>query len=425
MHRGLAYPLAVLLLSFSQQSVCSEDVVRASSEAVAALNQEFAQPLVSFDELVRKPFAEAPLTRADADSAASLIRDFTTKELRVTRAEEMKKKVVKLGNLSMPFFYRAFGNKPKSGWSLYISMHGGGGVAARTNDQQWENQKQLYQLEEGIYLAPRAATNTWNLWHQGHIDEFFSRLITNLVAFEGVDPDRVFLMGYSAGGDGVYQLAPRMADQFAAASMMAGHPNETSPLGLRNLPFAIHVGENDAGYGRNARALDWKTRLAALQKNDADGYTHLVRLHAGKGHWMDRQDAEAISWMAKFRRNRNPLRIVWKQDDVSHDRFYWLAVSHGDMKPRGEVIATRDGQTIRIEKSDATRMTILLSDEFVKLDEEVVVLSGGNELIRNVVPRTIRSLVETIRDRGGLSAAFSARLDVAIPQPEEAVKNSQ
>ena len=40
------------------------------------------------------------------------------------------------------------------------------------------------------------------------------------IVFEDVDPNRVYLLGYSAGGDGVYQLAPRMADRFAAASMM-------------------------------------------------------------------------------------------------------------------------------------------------------------------------------------------------------------
>ena len=43
-----------------------------------------------------------------------------------------------------------------------------------------------------------------------------------MIAFYGVDSDRVYLMGYSAGGDGVYQVAPRMADRFAAAAMMAG-----------------------------------------------------------------------------------------------------------------------------------------------------------------------------------------------------------
>ena len=44
----------------------------------------------------------------------------------------------------------------------------------RVNDQQWENQKKLYTLDEGIYLAPRAPTNTWNLWHEAHIDRLFA-----------------------------------------------------------------------------------------------------------------------------------------------------------------------------------------------------------------------------------------------------------
>jgi poly(3-hydroxybutyrate) depolymerase len=30
----------------------------------------------------------------------------------------------------------------------------------------------------------------------------YDRLITNMVLFEGVDPERVYLLGFSAGGDG-------------------------------------------------------------------------------------------------------------------------------------------------------------------------------------------------------------------------------
>ena len=92
-----------------------------------------------------------------------------------------------------------------------------------------------------------------------------------MVLFHQVNPDKVYLMGYSAGGDGVYQLAPRMADFFAAASMMAGHPNETSPQGLRNLPFAIYMGGKDAAYKRNEIAADWEKKLQALEEFGSGG----------------------------------------------------------------------------------------------------------------------------------------------------------
>ena len=30
--------------------------------------------------------------------------------------------------------------------------------------------KTAYRLQEGIYVAPRAPTDNWNLWHEAHID---------------------------------------------------------------------------------------------------------------------------------------------------------------------------------------------------------------------------------------------------------------
>ena len=80
------------------------------------------------------------------------------------------------------------------------------------------------QLTEGIYVAPRGPTDTWNLWHQRHVDELLQRLISNMVVFHQVDPNRVFLLGYSAGGDGVYQLAPRMADRWGRRRHDGGAP---------------------------------------------------------------------------------------------------------------------------------------------------------------------------------------------------------
>lgn len=116
-------------------------------------------------------------------------------------------------------------------------MHGGGECPPEVNDGQWVNQIYLYEPAEGVYIAPRAPWNTSDLWHRKGLDELLEDVIRACVVFEGVNPNKVYLLGYSAGGDGVWRLAPRMADKWAAASMMAGHPGEASQVNLMNTPL--------------------------------------------------------------------------------------------------------------------------------------------------------------------------------------------
>ena len=66
------------------------------------------------------------------------------------------------------------------------------------NDQQWRNQLQLYQPKEGYYVAPRAPTDSWNMWFKPHITPLFDRLIENFVVKHRVNPDKVYVLGYSA-----------------------------------------------------------------------------------------------------------------------------------------------------------------------------------------------------------------------------------
>ncbi|MCK6500279.1 MAG: hypothetical protein L6Q38_12470, partial [Nitrospira sp.] len=184
---------------------------------------------------------KAPLTRDDAARARDLLFSHRRAQLAEERRDEFQNKALQHETHTLRWIERTFGDAPADGRSLWISMHGGGNAPSAVNDRQWTNQARLYEPAEGIYVAPRAPTDTWNLWHEAHIDPMFQRLIDDYVALGNVNPDKVYLLGYSAGGDGVWQLAPRMADRFAAAAMMAGHPNEASLLGLRNLPFASFV----------------------------------------------------------------------------------------------------------------------------------------------------------------------------------------
>lgn len=206
--------------------------------------------------------------------------------------------VFRYDTLQMPILYRTFGESSAEGRSLYISMHGGGNAPKALNDQQWKNQIYLYTPEEGVYIAPRAPFDDWNMWFRPQMDQFFEMLILAAVAEFNVNPDKVYLLGYSAGGDGVWRMAPRMADRWAAASMMAGHPGEASQLNLRNLPFMIWMGELDGAYNRNTLAVQKGKVLDSLQLADKDGYVHETHIIQGCGHWMNRVDTAAIAWMA-------------------------------------------------------------------------------------------------------------------------------
>lgn len=354
------------------------------------------------------------LSRVEAERvSAMLVAEFRARFV-AERESEMQAKSIEFEGKKLRWKEKVFGETPATGHSLWISMHGGGNAPAQVNDRQWTNQIGLYEPAEGIYIAPRAPTDTWNLWHEGHIDPMFQRLIDDFVALRGVDPDRVYLMGYSAGGDGVWQLAPRMADRFAAASMMAGHPNEASLLGLRNLPFAIFMGGDDAAYNRNRIAAEKGAELDRLEAADPGGYVHRVRIYEGLGHWMQRKDAEAVPWMAGFRRNPWPKKVVWQQDDVVHHRFYWLRVPEASaIEERALMTATVVGQEIRLDGKVPPGIQLRLSDALLDLDKPVRVLVAGREVFDGPVPRRASVVVESLSERLDPSAVATALL--ALP----------
>ena len=365
--------------------------------------------------LATLPQSRDALSRDEAAAVRELIWRTHADAERNARQRELASGEVRAGDVTMRFWTKTFGERPAGGRSLWISMHGGGGAPARVNDQQWENQKRLYEPPEGIYLVPRAPTDTWNLWHQDHIDALYARLIESLVIAGEVDPNRVYIMGYSAGGDGVYQLAPRMADRLAAAAMMAGHPNDAKPDGLRNVGFALHMGENDTPYGRNTVAEQWRDALAALAAADGGGYPHQAVIHAGKGHWMDRQDAVALPWMAGFTRDPRPSRVVWLQDDVIHRRSYWLEVAHP--VPGARIVATRNGNSISIESSeDVDELTVYLDDSMCDLDGPVAVRWNGTEVHSGAVPRSAAAVLRSLAGRADPASLYTACVTVKRPK---------
>lgn len=404
--------LLTLPLPAAARQTVETDPAAASATALADFRAAI-EAGASWEDLAAAPFATRPLTKADADAARESLVAAWRARLAAERRAELERRELRDGDLVMPFFMKTFGAKPERGHALWISLHGGGGAPARVNDQQWENQKKLYTVEEGIYVAPRAPTNTWNLWHEPHVDRMFHRLIEDLVIVGDVDPDRVYVLGYSAGGDGVYQLAPRMADHWAAAAMMAGHPNGVSLAPVRNVPFALQVGALDTAYDRAKIGTDYGRALEGFRAADRRGYETFVKIHPGKGHWMDREDAAALPWMATFHRNPVPERIVWIPSGASRRDSYWLALPEGAPESPGRIAVRREGQSIVVETAgEAETILVRLDDRMLDPDAGVRVVHGDRVLHDGPVRRTIASLVNTLVERGDPELVFPCEIEV-------------
>ena len=222
------------------------------------------------------------------------------------------------------------------------------------------------------------------------------------------------LIGYSAGGDGVYQLAPRLSDRFAAAAMCAGHPNEVTPEGLRNVPFFLYMGGADSAYNRNVVVREFSAKMDVLQAADPAGYPHRLTVFPGLPHNMQNREAECIPRMAPLRRVAWPKRVVWKQDDDAvHARFYWLERAPNAERPNEIYAAHVDGQTITIETSDAGRVTLRLSDALLDLDQPVKVSVRGRTIFESKVARSFAAVAQSLKEREDPETVATALLRVS------------
>lgn len=355
------------------------------------------------------------LTKAEATRYSQQLVTEWKSQVRSDLNDAYTNKQLTIGANTMRLAWSIYGEKPVDGYALYISLHGGGGTTVEVNDGQWDNQKRLYKPNHAVYLSPRAIANTWDMHFLPETDAFYRQIVMMMTAQLDVNPNKVYVMGYSAGGDGVWRLAPRMADSWAAASMMAGHPGDVSLLNLRNTPFSIWCGAEDAAYERNLRCAERIDEMKVLHEADPEGYVYDGHIVAGKGHWMDREDSVAVSWMAQFTRNPYPRRIVWQQEEVLHQHFYWITAPNDELARGKKVIADIHDNTIDISQCDYSSLTLSLCDEMVDLDKPVKVTCQGTTLFEGQLERKLSTLRSTLYERNDPSYMFAAQVEVKMP----------
>jgi hypothetical protein len=311
-----------------------------------------------------------------------------------------------------PYVVRKVGKMPAGGWPLFIAMHGGGGVPKAVNDGQWKHMQVYYHDHPGeagyLYLALRAPNDTWNGFYDNYVPPLVVNLIRQFIQFGDVDPDKVFLMGYSHGGYGAFFIGPKVPDRFAAIHASAAAPTDgtISAKSLRNTRFTFMIGEKDTAYGRADRCQKFNAVVEKLQQENPGDFPVKMEWIANAGHG-GLPDRDKIKELIAYRRKAMPRHLSWDLTDTVVSSFYWLSVA----KPAaGQTIdAKLTGNGVTITTSGVKEFSLELDDRLVGFDLPLTItLNGKNSEV--VLRPSLRTLCETLHERGDPRLAHSCKV---------------
>jgi predicted peptidase len=129
-------------------------------------------------------------------------------------------------------------------WPLILYLHGSGGYGGGLETVRRTGLAKF--LEQGgklpaVVIAPQATT-----WWDQTADALFA-LLDQVGRDLRVDPDRVYVVGQSAGGSGTWSLITQQPERFAAAIPICGAGSRAGIKRVVDLPiWVFHGGQDEA-----------------------------------------------------------------------------------------------------------------------------------------------------------------------------------
>lgn len=320
-----------------------------------------------------------------------------------------------------PYVVKKVGKKPESGWPLFIAMHGGGGAPKAVNDSQWKVMQRYYRDQDSVtgylYLALRAPNDTWNGFYDNYVPPLITNLIKQFLVLGEVDPDKVYLMGYSHGGYGAFFIGPKIPDRFAAIHASAAAPTDgtISAKTLRNTRFTFMIGEKDTAYGRINRCKVFNEVVEKLQKENKGYFPVKMEYIPGHGHG-GLPDRDKIREMYAYRRNVGPRHLTWELTDPINDRFFWLGVD----KPAANksIEANIADNTVLVTTKNIDEVVLGLDSRLIRFDRPVRITINGKKESRTIRPALV-TLCRSLRERGDPRLAYTSAVTL---KPERSAR---
>lgn len=282
-------------------------------------------------------------------------------------------------------------------WPLVIGMHGIGSgthytlrrVLGRDRDKEGGEPGGKPLIRGNMPKLPNWKVLTASVWGYHNSAYWFygeddiMQVIEEMKDAYRIDLDRVYLTGLSLGGLGTYHIGHHYPDVFAALGPLGGFSSIKLYRQIRRHPKTawekVLIEQRDATtYAENGLHNPMKVvhgrkdaprhATAMTDRYEKLGYKHATLDIPELGHdvWQYAYgEHKLVKWMRKFRRPRNPDRIVFKTHTYRYLRAYWARLGWIDDYRRPALLKLhigRDRRTIVVDEASNLRgLTLDLS----------------------------------------------------------------
>lgn len=378
------------------------------------------------------------LRKVESDTLARMTRDSTTFQSKWRLPPELE------NDATMNFTWFSKGQRPATGYPMYIYLHGSG-----PKDQEYATGQKLarsFADAPSVYFLPQIPNEGgYYRWWQRAKLWAWQKVLRLALAAGDVDPDKIYFTGISEGAYGTQRLTAYFADYLAGGGAMAGgEPLKNAPaVNCANTAFLLYTGDHDTGFYRNTLTKYTGEAFDSLRHSQGDTlYTHDIRLIPGRGHGIDY--SQTTPWLAQYKRNPYPRYVAWEDfamDGCRRKGFYNLLIgkrpAEGDdartfyeeriagdtifLKVENVEYSTIDkdkvwGIELRFSRkyTPATggRLTIFLNRELVNLGHKLTVVVNDSARFSGKVVENEASMVNSCAAFGDPRRLYTAQIDV-------------